>query len=65
MTCFYIVCSYREQLQKFFFPFDYQEQPVSKALAPGQRREHSGIDIGFDFKCDATADILFTKDQVR
>ena len=56
---------FREQLQKFFFPLDYQEQIVSKAIAPGQRREHSGLDIRFDFDCDSTVDILFTKDQVK
>jgi hypothetical protein len=56
---------FREQLQRFFFPADYQEQIVSKAIAPGQRREHSGLDIRFDFDCDSTVDILFTKDQVN
>lgn len=38
---------------------------MSKALAPGQRREHSGLDIRFDFQCDSTLDLLFTKDQVN
>ena len=55
----------RDALQKFFYPFDYQEIQTTKPLVPGQRRVHTGIDVKFDFECDTTLDILFSKNRVR
>ena len=55
---------YRDALQKFFYPFDYQEIQVTKPLVPGQRRVHTGLDVKFDFECDSTLDILFSKNRV-
>ncbi|XP_022799728.1 uncharacterized protein KIAA1109-like isoform X2 [Stylophora pistillata] len=54
----------RDALQKFFFPFDYQEIQATKPLVPGQRRVHTGLDVKFDFECDSTLDILFSKKRV-
>lgn len=55
----------RVALQKFFYPFDYQEIQATKPLVPGQRRVHTGLDVKFDFECDSTLDILFSKNRVR
>lgn len=55
----------RDALQKFFYPFDYQEIQATKPLVPGQRRVHTGLDVKFDFECDSTLDILFSKNRVR
>ena len=54
----------RDALQKFFYPFDYQEIQATKPLVPGQRRVHTGLDVKFDFECDSTLDILFSKNRV-
>ncbi|XP_068720760.1 bridge-like lipid transfer protein family member 1 [Montipora capricornis] len=54
----------RDALQKFFYPFDYQEIPTSKPLVAGQKRVHTGLDVKFVFECDATLDILFSKNRV-
>ena len=54
----------RDALQKFFFPFDYQEIQSTKPLVPGQKRVHTGMDVKFSFDCDATLDILFSKNRV-
>lgn len=55
---------YRDALQKFFYPFDYQEIPTTKPLVPGQKRVHTGLDVKFSFECDTTLDILFSKNRV-
>ena len=55
----------RDALQKFFYPFDYQEIQATKPLVPGQRRVHTGLDVKFDFECDSTLDILFSKNRVH
>lgn len=54
----------RDALQKFFYPFDYQELSTTKPLEPGQRRVHTGLDVKFTFECDTTLDILFSKNRV-
>ena len=54
----------RDALQKFFYPFDYQEIPTTKPLVPGQKRVHTGLDVKFAFECDTTLDILFSKNRV-
>lgn len=38
--------------------------PATKPLAPGQKRLHTGLDVKFDFECEATLDILFSKKRV-
>ena len=54
----------RDALQKFFFPLDYHEMLATKPLTPGQRRIHTGLDVKFDFECNSTMDILFSKNRV-
>ena len=62
--CLLAVVINRDALQKFFFPVDYQEIQSTKPLVAGQKRVHTGLDVKFSFDCDATLDILFSKNRV-
>ncbi|KAJ7356232.1 hypothetical protein OS493_025986 [Desmophyllum pertusum] len=59
----------RNALQKFFYPFDYQEVQATKPLVPGQRRVHTGLDIKLTLTqlafCGEVFDLTFVLQYFR
>lgn len=60
-----IVTLFRDTLQKYFLPNNFQEMPVTKPLEPEQKRLHTGFDVNINFVDGASIELLFTKDGVR
>ena len=63
-TFFLSTLTFRFAIQKYFFPSNFQELPVTKPVEPDELRVHSGFDVNVEFAKGTTFDMLFTKNEV-
>ena len=54
----------RTQLQKFFFPNDYVEHPVTEHPQPGEKRIYTNFDVSVQVSSPATFNVLFRDKEV-
>ena len=58
------ILSHRFMIQKYFFPNDFRELPVTKPAEREELRVHSGFDVNVEFPKETTFHLLFTKNEV-
>ena len=56
--------TFRDALQKYFLPNNFQEIPVTKPLETEQQRLHTGFDVDIKFLEGASTELLFTQNEV-
>ena len=54
----------RTQLQKFFFPNDYMEHPVSERPQPGEKRIYTNFDVSVQVSSSAIFNVFFRDKEV-
>ena len=58
-------CCYRDALQKFFFPQEYQTHEITPKPVPGDIRQFASLNFRLNILAVATMDMLFTKNKVK